>query len=206
VQLDPAYVYIGEDREAGNVFSVGPALLGLRQIVGRRALQLAHHFTKAAADRLTLASLTQAGMREAVDHWLLIAVKDYDLDAQRFVLDMERGARRGLAWSRTAEVVLGPFDLDKLRHCGRPTFAWTKTTAIDDTANLEKLKRKVSRFVEANPGCTQNHLCAGIKSTAVDIRGARDALDASGHIRVEDGPNRSKVHYPIRRYLSEQTP
>jgi AAA domain/Bifunctional DNA primase/polymerase, N-terminal len=58
VQLDPLYVYFGEDHEAGNVFSTGPALVRLRDLTAGRALQVAHHFTKIAADRLTLASLT----------------------------------------------------------------------------------------------------------------------------------------------------
>jgi hypothetical protein len=208
VQLDPLYAYFGEDREAGNVYSTGPALMELRRLVGRRALQLAHHFTKAAADRLTLASLSQAGMREAVDHWLLIAVKDHDLVAQRFVLDLERGARRGLAWSRTAEVVLGPFDDDTLRHAGTPRFDWVTTGGKQDR-DLEDLMRRVGAFIHANAGCSQNALETGVKGTATHIRGARDLLQNRGFIRVEHGINNAKFHYPISPYLDtpdEETP
>ena len=126
------YVYLGEDREAGNVYTVGPALVALRALTAGRALQVAHHFTKAAASKLTLASLTQAGMREAVDHWLLISVEEHDLAAQRFMLDMERGARRGLAWSRRAEIILGPFDHDTLRHPGhRRSPGWHAATRVE---------------------------------------------------------------------------
>ena len=59
-------------------------------------------------------------MREIVDHWLLVAVRreQSDLDAQRFILDMERGSRRGLAWSKRATVTLGPFDEETLFSLG----------------------------------------------------------------------------------------
>ena len=91
VQLDPLYVYFGDDREAGNVFDTGPAAHDTPRPHPGRALQVAHHFTKAAARRLTLASLTQAGMREAVDHWLLISVDEHDLD--RAALRARHGTR-----------------------------------------------------------------------------------------------------------------
>jgi AAA domain len=201
VQLDPLYVYFGEDREAGNVFSTGPALAHLRQLTTGRALQVAHHFTKAAADRLTLASLTQAGMREAVDHWLLIAVREHDLVAQRFVLDLERGARRGLAWSRTAEVVLGPFDTETLRHVGQPRFEWVTVTGKQDR-KLEDVLRRVCAFVHANPGCSTNALETGVSGTAAHIRGARDLLAGKGFIRIETGERRAQLHYPIAPYMT----
>jgi hypothetical protein len=141
-------------------------------------------------------------MREAVDHWLLIAVKEHDLAAQRFVLDMERGARRGLAWSRTAEVVLGPFDHDTLRHAGTPRFEWLTTTGKHDS-KLEDLKRRVSAFIHANRGCTQDALETGVEGTAARIRGARDLLAAGGFIQIEPGDKNAKLHYPIRPYIIE---
>jgi hypothetical protein len=36
-------------------------------------MQIGHHFNKAGASDLRLTSLTQAGSREVIDHWLLLA-------------------------------------------------------------------------------------------------------------------------------------
>jgi hypothetical protein len=208
IQLDPMYVYLGEDREAGNVYSVGPALMKLREMTVGTSLQVAHHFTKAAASKLTLASLTQAGMREAVDHWLLISVEEHDLPAQRFVLDMERGARRGFAWSRRAEITLGPFDHDTLRHVGRPTFewkardaaesAWQKTRACAQNAT-EALEREDPTGTQ---GFSQTWLLGNMNITAGSDRkkaGIEQAI-FRGSIRAEEGPRRTILHYYVQDY------
>ncbi len=221
VQLDPLYVYFGEDREAGNVFSTGPALVRLRELTTGRALQVAHHFTKVGADRLTLASLTQAGMREAVDHWLLIAVKEHDLALQRFVLDLERGARRGLAWSRTAEVVLGPFDHDTLRHSGTPSVKLEARTPGESHSTMMRLcagdatraVAEAQRLAEAD-GQDFSGLSGRVLVELIEVpKASREAKRAGieeavrvGALRTEPGPRRSTLHLYVHDYQPTRPP
>jgi AAA domain len=209
VQLDPMYVYLGEDREAGNVYSVGPALMALRTLTLGRALQVAHHFTKAAASKLTLGSLTQAGMREAVDHWLLISVDEFDLAAQRFVLDIECGAPPGLAWSRRAEVVLGPFDEDTLRHVGKPSFVWQARSSA--ASNWQKVQACAQQATNAaahhaqtsDEGLPQNWLEARLTGST-DIRRAGIAeARLRGSLRTAPGPRNSTLHWYAEDYIIE---
>jgi hypothetical protein len=204
VQLDPLYAYFGEDIDAGNVFATGPALTTLREITTGRATEVAHHFTKASADRLTLASFTQAGMREALDHWLLIRVKDADLATQRFTLDMVRGARRGLAWTRRAEVVLGPFDDDTLRHSGSPSFTFEEPAGDGDTFRPTVLMERVSRFVEVNPGgLSGENIDTGVKGKAAAVRLARQLLVNEGYLRVDVGAHGAHLHHHVRPFTKD---
>jgi hypothetical protein len=200
VQLDPLYVYFGEEREAGNVYSTGPALMGLRALTTGRALQVAHHFTKAGADRLTLASLTQAGMREAVDHWLLIAVDAYDLTDQRFELRLERGARRGLAWSKRAEIVLGPFDPLTLQHSGTPSVAFLTGSGTTGAARVEECARAAVEIVKADG--TPDGVSERWIRTRIDVKAREETKLAGieearlrGALRFEYGPNKSRLHW-----------
>jgi hypothetical protein len=204
VQLDPLYAYFGEDIDAGNVFATGPALTTLRLLTAGSALQVAHHFTKASAERLTLASFTQAGMREALDHWLLIRVKDADLDAQRFLLDLVRGARRGLAWAKRAEVVLGPFDDDTLRHSGTPSFTFEEPAGDGDTFRPTVLMERVSRFVEVNPGgLSGENIDTGVKGKATAVRLARQLLVNEGYLRVDLGAHGAHLHHHVRPFTRD---
>lgn len=219
-QLDPLYVYFGEDREAGNVFSTGPALMTLRRLTAGRAHQSAHHFTKAAADRLTLSSLTQAGMREAVDHWLLIAVDEYDLAAQRFELRLERGARRGLAWSKRAEVVLGPFDPTTLLHSGVPSVTLSsessasgKATDPKTAGHLRACAVLATRAAEEQmhedlaagrevQGIPKRVLMARINrrcGTDVKLAGIEEAA-LKGSLRTVPGPRGALLHFYVKDF------
>lgn len=133
VIVDPAYVYLNGD-DAGNVFHMGRKLADLRDVCGRRAVMIGHHFTKTGKDDLTLASLTQAGFREAVDHWLLMRhAAPPDLDAQKFTLAARMGARRGFGWEATFNVTLGPFNEDTLQHDGTPSWEMTEGTPASAT-------------------------------------------------------------------------
>jgi hypothetical protein len=208
VQLDPMYVYLGEDREAGNVYSVGPALSQLRACVGRRALQVAHHFTKRDAAKLTLASLTQAGMREAVDHWLLINIIEAELGPQRFVLDMDRGARRGLAWARRAEVILGPFDTDTLRHRGEPSFAWRERSEDSNALKVEKCAVAATEALKREDATGVRGFAKDWLETTMSIAvaattkraGIAQAVSRQA-IRTEHGPHNSTLHFYVRDYV-----
>jgi hypothetical protein len=213
VQLDPLYVYFGEDRDAGNVYSTGPAIHELRRLCGGRALQVAHHFTKAGADRLTLSSLTQAGMREAVDHWLLVSVNDYDLAAQRFVLDMVRGARRGFGWTQRAEFVLGRFDPITLRHEGTPSVAFTtkaeqvdhelRACAVLATRAVKKHREECEARGDEVTGVSQRWIEEQIKGRKGGVQRKRAAIEEAalrGALRTEPGPNRSTLHFYVRDY------
>jgi AAA domain len=201
VQVDPLYAYFGEDIDAGNVFATGPALTTLRTLTAGRATETAHHFTKAGADKLTLASFTQAGMREALDHWLLVRVKDADLDRQRFTLDMVRGARRGLAWARRAEAVLGPFDDDTLRHSGTPSFTFEEQAGDGGTFRPTVLMERISRFVETNPGgLTTRDILAGVKGNTDAKALALRLLVNEGYIRTEPGPRGAIFHHHIKAF------
>lgn len=136
VIVDPAYVYLNGD-DAGNVFSMGKKLADLRDTFGKRAVMIGHHFTKTGKDDLTLGSLTQAGFREAVDHWLLMRHAEHpDLDQQRFSLTCRMGARRGFGWEASFNVDLGPFNPETLSHDGVPT--WT----VGEAAASSKSDRK----------------------------------------------------------------
>lgn len=200
VQLDPMYVFFGEDREAGNVYSTGPALMGLRALTAGRALQVAHHFTKAAADRLTLSSLTQAGMREAVDHWLLVGVERVDLEEQRFDLRFERGARRGLAWSRRAEVTLGPFDPTTLCHRGTPAVVFRTATVTPEGTDADKMHACAVAAVAACKAAGQplsaRELTAQIAVPArVDLKRAGiDQAARLGWVTVQSGGRGARMH------------
>jgi hypothetical protein len=202
-QLDPLYVYFGEDREAGNVYSTGPALMGLRQLTNGRALQVAHHFTKAGADRLTLSSLTQAGMREAVDHWLLIAVDRYDLAAQRFELRVERGARRGLAWSKRADVILGPFNPQTLLHSGTSSVEFnigTVNKATVNSAKVDECARAAVEIVKAEgspEGVSTTWIAEriNVKARATAKKAGIEHARLLGALRSASGPNRTTLHW-----------
>jgi Bifunctional DNA primase/polymerase, N-terminal/AAA domain len=213
VQLDPLYVYFGEDRDAGNVYSTGPAIHELRRLCGGRALQVAHHFTKAAADRLTLSSLTQAGMREAVDHWLLVSVDDFDLDAQRFVLDMVRGARRGFGWSQRAEFILGRFDPVTLQHEGVPSVNFTtkaeqtdhelRCCAVQAVIAVRKHTEECYARGEQVTGVSGRWLEEQIKRRKGSAQRKRAAIEDAvlrGALRTAPGPNRATHHFFVKDY------
>jgi hypothetical protein len=200
VQLDPLYVYFGEDREAGNVYSTGPALMRLRALTQGRALQVAHHFTKVGADKLTLASLTQAGMREAVDHWLLVGVDGYDLAKQQFDLRLERGARRGLAWSRRAHVTLGPFNTETLQHSGEPSVTFEPGSGAGGGSDSPRLHACATAAVEAAKN-EQRPLSTRELVALIDVRARaelkRAGIDRAvglGALQVQDGPRGARMH------------
>jgi hypothetical protein len=209
IQLDPLYVYFGEDREAGNVYSTGPAIMGLRKLAIGRALQVAHHFTKAGADKLTLASLTQAGMREAVDHWLLIAVSEFDLAQQRFSLRLERGARRGFAWSKSADIVLGPFNPDTLRHTGVPSVTLSSvsgstkaSSAAVARAAVEAVKAEAMTLGETFTGVSGRWIREHIDVKAGGEKKLAAIEDAvlKGALRTEPGKRNAILHFYVKDF------
>jgi len=152
VILDPAYVYVAADEQAGNVFTMGKLLANLRDLCRGRAVLVGHHFTKAAKDDLSLGSLTQAGFREVFDHWLLVAhAQDPDLDKQHFKLHARLGARRGFAWDATFEVTLGRFDLDELRHEGSPEWKVLAPESRTEQKNGADWRRLVYEHIGAEP-------------------------------------------------------
>ena len=210
VQLDPLYVYFGEDREAGNVFNTGPALSRLRELCQGIALQVAHHFTKAGADRLTLASLTQAGMREAVDHWLLISVREFDLVEQRFKLDMDRGARRGLAWSRQAEIhprTVRPRHPQAHRRTARRTHRpvqghqHRQGPGVCPRRDRRRRTRphRPRRDVQGRLPTMGRRPDQRRGRRREETRRDREAIRV-GALRTEDGPNRSILHFWAKEY------
>jgi hypothetical protein len=200
VVLDPAYVYLDADEQPGNVFKMGRLLGDLRQLCIGRAVQVGYHFTKAGAENLSLSSLTQAGAREAFDHWLLVAhAQDPDLDAQRFRLRARIGARRGFGWDATFDVDLGPFDHRTLQHQStfdpltgrRLTPAWRVLAPTAKNDGGINWRRQVYQDVRDAPGeLTQNDIVrVGEGSNA--RRTALEWLREHGVVRTEKrpGPN-----------------
>jgi len=173
VILDPAYVYVDAGDRAGNVFSMGKLLADLRNLCRGRAVVVGHHFTKAGASDLLLASLTQAGFREVFDHWLLVAhASDPDLDRQEFRLHAKLGARRGFGWNATFEVILGPLDLDRLQHVGDPVWRVLAPEARGG-GNGANWRQLVYDHVREEPGrFTKRELVGtgeGSKARAVEV-------------------------------------
>ncbi len=174
VVLDPAYVYIAADDSPGNVFRMGQLLDDLRELCHGRAVEVAHHFTKAGADDLSLSSLTQAGFREVADHWILVAhAEDPDLDQQRFKLRAKVGGRRGFGWDGTFAVDLGPLNLDTLRHVGVPSWQVLAPTARKDDGSKLHWRRYVWKTIREHPfELTQFQIVGSGEGT----RGRLDAL------------------------------
>ncbi|TCC01337.1 bifunctional DNA primase/polymerase [Kribbella soli] len=196
VAVDPAYVYVSPpDGAAGNVFTMGSLLADLRTQCRGRAGLVAHHMTKAGADSLSLSALTQAGFREVVDHWLLVAhAEDPDLVTQSFRLRVKCGARRGLGWDATFEITLGPLDLDTLRHGGKPGWRVLRGAEQAATQSAEGSPAYWRNFVyqeirDAPFELTQKDLTAG--DHAGLRRTALAWLKSEGLVRTEKrpGPN-----------------
>lgn len=97
VILDPLYAYHPSDVEVSNLYSRGPMLAELRELIGgEAALIVGDHFNKSAGERLELDNIAQAGMGQWADSWILQKHrKPPELDGGKFLLDVETGTRRG---------------------------------------------------------------------------------------------------------------
>jgi hypothetical protein len=176
----------------GPVFKMGALLADLRDLCKGRAVLVGHHFTKAGKDDLSLASLTQAGFREVFDHWLLVAhAEDPDLDKQHFRLHARLGARRGFGWNATFDVTLGRFDLDQLRHEGKPEWqvlAPESRTGQQDGADWRRL---VYEHIGAEPERMTKSEIIG-KGEGCNARAKAFAWLEEHHLITQAGVNRPR--------------
>jgi hypothetical protein len=152
IQLDPLLFYMGADKEAGNVFSTGPALAALREAALGCAVQIGHHFNKTGANELKLTSLTQSGSREIIDHWLLLkhAVTP-DLRSQTFQIEALLGARRGFGWEAKFDVCLGAFDDEMLTHDGSPTWVVDLERNAGNRGTNRDIEAQIILLISDNP-------------------------------------------------------
>lgn len=197
IVVDPAYVYLDPgEGGAGNVFTMGKLLADLRELRRGRATLVCHHTTKAGADTLSLSSLTQAGFREIVDHWLLMThAAEPNLQDQRFKLKVKCGARRGFGWDGIFEVTLGPLDLDTLRHVGDPAWRVLRGAEAqdDDQEGPRFWRRQVLREIHDAPWTkTASNLTTDCKGDSPGSRrNALKWLREKSLVRAESrkGPN-----------------
>lgn len=71
------------------------------------------------------------------------------------------------------------------------------------------LMEKVSRWLEVNPGATQNEICRSVRGKAVNVRAAVDALVAEGYIECKPGVRGAQHHHvvePFREYPDPPEP
>jgi hypothetical protein len=133
VTLDPLYSYHGSQANAGNLHEVAEILNALSEPVmnAGASLKVVNHFNKQGADRLSLASITQAGSREWVDSWVLVAKrKGGDPSANDFRLRLRVGSRQWGERDWDLDLKLGAFNEDTFAYEG--TASWSIVEAVDD--------------------------------------------------------------------------
>ncbi|WP_412475543.1 AAA family ATPase [Gordonia sp. LUNF6] len=102
VIIDPLYAFHPAGIEAQNLYERGRMLAGLSGLVaGKAALIIADHFKKSGGADLDLDSISQAGMGQWADSWILQKHREKaDLDNGAYRLAVEFGSRQwgGSRW------------------------------------------------------------------------------------------------------------
>lgn len=142
VSLDPLYSYHGADVEAGNVHAAAEVLNAVSDpaMAAGASLSVVNHFRKDTGGRLKLVDITQAGGREWVDSWVLVAHRERpDLQRNEFRLDLSVGSRHwgGRDWE--LDVSLGGFDADRFEYTGRATWELREPQGADARKEAELL-------------------------------------------------------------------
>lgn len=189
VIVDPAYVYLPAAGNAGDVFTMGGLLANLADVVGERALDVAHHFRKmdpGAEPGLT--DLSQAGFREWAGHWVLLwHNEDPDPETGSFRLGVKVGSRRGFGRTRGLNVELGAFNELTLQHEGIPSWEVVK---LEKGSNADE--KKFLEAIKAGPAGS-NKIKERTGFGAGKVGKLSKSCEASGYLTIETDGQR-KLH------------
>lgn len=97
VVLDPLYAYHPQNVEASNLYTRGPMLARLRELIeGHAALAIGDHFKKNTSNAFDLDSISMAGVGQWADTWLLQRHRVRpDSTDNHYQLEVQCSTRRG---------------------------------------------------------------------------------------------------------------
>ena len=155
VSIDPLYVYHGQVTTS-DLYSRGPMLAELSAPCVERgtSLSVVDHFKKTGRGS-GLDQLTQAGMSEWADSWLLLSHRGGgDLLAGKFKLMMEIGSRQWGGALYNLDISLGPFDESRGEFLGE--IDWSiKASAVGEEGSQKRdaayIEMQVLKLLEAEP-------------------------------------------------------
>ncbi|GAC61586.1 AAA family ATPase [Gordonia sihwensis] len=183
VIIDPLYAFHPAGIEAQNLYERGRMLAGLSGLVaGKAALIIADHFKKSGGADLDLDSISQAGMGQWADSWILQKHREKaDLDNGAYRLAVEFGSRQwggsrwDVDWQLPAFGDLDDRDAETAAvsvTVARSGAGGGERTALTDLRVQDK-KRALLELITDNPfAFSKNELCK-------QVGGKRDVVDSA---------------------------
>ena len=119
VLLDPFYAFHGADTDARNLHQEGALLSSLSGACmnAEASLMVVNHMNQTGTGS-GLKRITMAGSGEWVDSWMLLAVREANVDAGAFRLAMEVGSRQWGGTTYDVDLNVGRFDAELCMHDG----------------------------------------------------------------------------------------
>jgi AAA domain len=192
VVVDPLYPYMGPGVDAGNLYDVRARLHVLSKITVEHgaALVVPHHTRKMdVGQHPSTVDLTQAGMREWIESWILLShYSPPNLDQQEFFLRLTIGSRHGFGSEWALAIHLGELDEETGTHTGDLIWSlepWDEAEA--KTKEQHKQEQLTGDGLLLGPGWSGNAEQAAEKLKLSTER-ARDhlkALEKAGYMRSE---------------------
>ena len=205
VVLDPLYAYHPANLEASNLYARGPVLASLASLVTDTgaALLVVDHFNKSGAGT-NLARISQAGMKEWVDSWLLVDhLTPPDLLRGRFRLGLTIGSRQ---WGGAEYAVcydVGAFNEENGEHEGDIAWSVSARDRSTEPSATDKTRDTIRGALADHDAftLTKSKLAGLVRGNAKRFYDALAEMLADGEVLCEKRPaDENGVMVPRERY------
>jgi AAA domain len=187
VVLDPLYAYHPANVAASDLYARGPVLAALAALVtdSGAALMVVDHFNKSGSGT-NLARISQAGMKEWVDSWVLVEhAGPPDVAGGRFRLGLTIGSRQWGGGEYALAYEVGAFNEDQGEHEGEIVWVVSTRDRIDrSTAGPREPIR--TALADHDPFTLTRSLLYGlVKGNAEAFRATLAEMIARGEVLCE---------------------
>jgi hypothetical protein len=189
VVLDPLYAYHPANVAASDLYARGPVLAALAALVTDTgaALMVVDHFNKSGSGT-NLARISQAGMKEWVDSWVLVEhAAPPDVAGGRFRLGLTIGSRQWGGGEHALAYDVGAFNEDNGEHEGEIVWAVSKRDRTDRSAAGDKTRDAIRGVLADHDPftLTKTQLAALTKGNSSAFYEALDAMVADASVLCE---------------------
>ncbi|WP_188486817.1 AAA family ATPase [Williamsia phyllosphaerae] len=206
VILDPLYAFHPAGIEAGNLYDRGRMLAQFtNELHGQAALMIADHFKKTGGSALDLDSISQTGMGQWADSWVLQRHRrPPDLDAGTYNLAVEFGSRQwgGGRWDLNWHLPT----IAALEAGASSPVSWSieryDLTGEEGRA-ADSIDHRILSTLRARPGTlTESQLAKAVGGNKTTAKSAIDRLRADGLITAKSAKRREGTRDVTREVLS----
>ena len=207
VVLDTTNATIDLDNISDNA-EVSDAVATLRQRFGAICLVLVGHVSKASRSDARQLSFVGAGswegdtqqsiylVSESDQRYMVLGKRRFEVDATEYLIRSHISSFEAIdRLGRTVEIRCF-YGIPEASSEEAKQKAKEEAQVAAATKSWNVTLRRIKGFLEKNPGSRTGKILTAVTGKNTAIQSALNDLVGDGLVRVEDGPNKAKFHYP----------